>query len=84
LEVKKEIAKKKRDELFNRDNPMVPKVTWRDKYIAKKTDNSVYTKLKKTSVNLQPGEIQCLTNASVSWRRDTPRIIIPPRAICTK
>jgi hypothetical protein len=47
LEVKKEIAKKKRNELFNRDKPMVPKVTWRDKYIAKKTYNLVYTKLTK-------------------------------------
>jgi hypothetical protein len=36
LEVKKEIAKKKRDELFNQDKLMVPIVTWRDKCIAKR------------------------------------------------
>jgi hypothetical protein len=33
LEIREEIAKKKRDELFNRDKPMVPKMTWMKKRI---------------------------------------------------
>jgi hypothetical protein len=34
LEIREEIAKKKRDELFNRDKPMVPlNMTWRVKRI---------------------------------------------------
>jgi hypothetical protein len=43
LEVGEEIAKKKRDELFNWDKPMVPKVTWREKCFAGKVANPVHT-----------------------------------------
>jgi hypothetical protein len=42
LEVREEIAKKKRDELFNRDKPMVLKVTWREKCFEEKADNLVH------------------------------------------
>jgi hypothetical protein len=38
----------------------------------------------EASVNLQDSEIRCLTDASVSWRKDVPRIMVPVRAICTK
>jgi hypothetical protein len=38
----------------------------------------------EASVDLQDSEIRCLTDAGISWCKDVPIIIVPPRAICMK
>jgi hypothetical protein len=54
LEIREEIAEKKRDEQFNQDKPMVPKQIWREKRIAAEENKTADDRVANVDDDLAP------------------------------